>query len=191
MPIIDVIGSYRHAVTSGAVTGIVAGTGTVGHILAVRNAHATILQRLRRLEVEFLLTTAFAAAQEVGFDALIARAYTAAHSGATALDFTGNTGKKRTAYQATQLTGRIANAGALTAGTHTLDTNPVAAGSAWMGAIGAKFERRVYDFADLELGGIVLGQNEGLVIRNLIAMGATGAGKWFFALEMDDILVTG
>jgi hypothetical protein len=189
-PMIDIVGSYRHEMVTGAVTTIAAATATAGHLLALRNASAALALRLRRLEVEFLLTAAFGAAQEVGFDAVVARAYSVAHSGATALDFTGNTGKKRTTYPPSVMTGRIANAGALTAGTHVLDTNPVASGSAWMAGVGSSIVRRVYDFSDLELGGLIFAQNEGLVIRNLILMGATGVGKWFFSADMDDVLLS-
>jgi hypothetical protein len=188
--ILDVIGSYRQTVTTGAVTAIAAGTATAGHILSLRSGTSGKAVRLRTLEVEFVLTTAFGAAQEVGFDAFIARGYSAAHSGATALDFTGDTGKTKQTTSASLLTGRIANTGALTAGTHTLDTNAVARGSLWAGAIGATLGPRFYDLTSNESKGIVLVNNEGLVVRNTILMGATGVGKWHFTVEWDDVLVS-
>lgn len=176
-------GSYKQTYTTGAVTTIAAGTATAGHILALRNASSTHVVRLRSLEVEFILTTAFGAAQEVGFDAYIARSYSAAHTGATAL--TTTLGKKRVGFDSTVLSGRIADAGALTAGTHTLDTNAFARGSVWCSAIGARLGPNYYDLSG-EPGGLYLTTNEGIVVRNTVLMGATGVGKWHFTVEWDD-----
>ena len=185
--IIDIIGSHRHTWTTGAVTTIAAGTTTAGHILALRNNTEGKAVRLRSLEVEFILTTAFGAAQEVGFDAYIARAYTAAHTDGTAITMTG--GRSLTAHPATILTGRTASTAALTAGTHTMDTNAIIRGSQWCAAIGAAFAARLYDFTDQTLGGIILGYQEGIIGRNTILMGATGVGKWHFTAEFDDVLI--
>ncbi len=183
----DVYSSHRHTFTTGAVTTVTTGSATAGHILALRNASTVTAVRLRTLEVEFLLTTAFGSAQEVGFDAFILRGYQAAHTGATALTITG--GRGLVDSSATVLTGRIADTGALTAGTHTLDTNPIAKGGVYCSAIGANLFPRLYDFTSMLDGGIVFVANEGLVVRNTIAMGATGVGKWHFTVEFDDVLV--
>lgn len=192
MPLrIDIIGSYRQTFTTGAVTTIAAGTATAGHLLALRNATAGKYVRIRALEAEFILTTAFGAAQEVGFDAYIARSYSAAHTGATALTLATNDGKKLTGYNTTILTGRIADAGALTAGTHTFDANAIARGSVWCSAVGTQLSARRYDFSATDPGGILLGQNEGIVIRNTILMGASGVGKWHFTADWDDCIVGG
>ena len=187
--IVDVVGSHRMTWTTGAVTTIAAGDGTAGHILALRNPLASTRSiRIRTFEPEFILTTAFGAAQEVGFDAVIARTYTAAHTNGTALTMTG--GRSLTAQGTTVLAGRIASASALTAGTHTLDTNAVAKGSQWCSAIGASLAPRLYDFTSNPLGGIILGADEGFIVRNTILMGATGVGKWHFTLEWDDCVIS-
>lgn len=184
--IFQVASSYKQTVTTGAITTIAAGTATAGHILALRNpTSATRTIRLRSLEVEFILTTAFGAAQEWGFDVFIARSYTAAHTAQTALDFTGTTGRKRVGYDAATLTGRIAGTGALTAGTHTLDTNAIARASVWCGAVGASLNR-YYDFTAADPYGILLAADEGIVARNTILMGATGVGKVHFTIEWDE-----
>ena len=189
---ITVLGSYRQSFSTGLVTGVAAGDGTAGHILALRNDNtASKFVRLRALEVEFLLTTAFGSAQEVGFDAFVARGYSAAHTGATALTLATNDGKKLATYPTTVLAGRIANTGALTAGTHTFDANPIARGSVYCSAIGAQLTARRYDFSEYEPGGIILADNEGIVVRNVTAMGATGVGRWQFTAEWDDCYVTG
>lgn len=187
--VVDVISSHRFTFTTGAVTTIAAGSATAGHILALRNATSGKYLRLRTFEPEFILTTAFGAAQEVGFDAFKATGYTAPHTGATALTVTG--GKGVTTYDSTIMTGRIADAGALTAGTHTLDANPIAKGSQWCSAIGTSMAPRLYDFSGNETGGILLANEEGIVVRNTILMGATGVGKWHFTIEIDTVIVTG
>jgi hypothetical protein len=187
MASIDIVGSHRHTVTTGSVTTIAAGTASAGHILCLRNSSAVFSVRLRSLGVEFILTTAFGAAQEVGFDAFIARSYSADHTGGTAITMTG--GRALNAHTATVLTGRHASASALVAGTHTLDTNAFARGSQWCSAIGASLAPRYYDFSEFPCGGIILGTNEGIVIRNSILMGATGVGKWHFTFDVDDVVV--
>lgn len=180
----NVLGSYRQSWSTGAVTTIAAGTGTAGHILALRHAVAGRGTLLKSLEVSFILTTAFGAAQRVGFDASIVRAYTAAHTGATALTVTG--GAKNASFGAPSLTGRIANAGALTAGTHTFDANPICKDSIWASAIGAKLGPLFYDFTAANQKGILLQNEEGLVVRNLVLMSATGVGEWQFTCEWDE-----
>ena len=180
-----IIGSYRHSWTTGAVTTIAAGTATAGHLLALRYATADKAALVKSLEVSFLLTTAFGAAQRVGYDVVLARTYSAAHSGATALTMTGGT--KNAGYAAPLLTGRIADAGALTAGTHTFDANPVCKESFWCSAIGAKMGPTFYDFAASEQKGLLLLADEGLVVRNVTLMGATGVGEWVFTCEWDEV----
>lgn len=181
-------GAYRAQLTTGNVTTIAAATATAGHLLALRNATGSARTvRLRSLEVEFILTTAFGAAQEVGFDAVIARAYTAAHTNQTALDFTtGSTGRLKDTFDDSVLTGRISGTAALTAGTHTFDTNPIARGSYYASAIGAVLGPRYFDFTMNETGGVLFGADMGLVIRNSILMGATGVGRWTFTLDWED-----
>ncbi len=180
-------GSYRAQLTSGAVTTVAAGTATAGHILALRNATgAAKTVRIRAIEAEIILTTEFSSAQEVGFDLTIARTYTSAHTGATALDFTtGNGGRLKDTFDDSVLTGRIADSGALTAGTHTLDTNPVCRASVWCGAVGATLNR-YYDFSLNETGGIILGVSMGLVGRNSILMGTAGVGRWTWTVDWED-----
>jgi hypothetical protein len=189
------IGSYRQTFTTGAVTTIAAGTSTAGQLLVLRSSTVGEAARIRSLEVEFILTTAFGTPQEVGFDAYIARAFSAAPTGATALTITGNDGKVLGDEPAAVLAGRIANTGAITSGTHTLDNNAIARGSCWCSAVGAQLGPRFYDFTSCDQGGIMLlggdGSTtcEGIVIRNTILMGATGVGKWHFTIEWDRVSV--
>lgn len=198
-----IVGSYKQTFITGAMTTIAAETASAGHILALRIATAGRADRLailRAMEVELLVQVAFGAAQEVGFSLWVARAYTAAHTSGTALVIAGNDGKRKTGYQAPQLTGRIANTGALTAGTQTLDDNPLARGSFWAGAQGAAMPPRRFDFSGglpsgiskpsslAELQGIELADQEGVVLTNSILMGATGVVVGRVTVEWDEML---
>jgi len=185
------LGAYRQTFTTGAVTTIAAGTATAGHLFAIRNTAAGRQFRLTALEVEFILTTAFGAAQEVGFDVYMLGDYTTAHSGATALTLNDGAGRYMPAYsRTTSLVGRIADAGALTAGVHTMETNAIARGSCWGTAIGAMLATRRYDFAGTTAGGFWFGCEEGFLIRNTVLMGATGVGKWHITTELEEYEVT-
>lgn len=188
---INVLGSYRDAVSSGLTAGVAAGTATAGHILVLRNADTAKYVRLRALEVEALVTTAFNSAQEIGWDAYVLRGFSAAYTGGTALTLATNDGKLLTGYPTTVLTGRVADTGALTAGTQTLDANAIARGSVYTSAIGTSMSARRYDFTFTETEGYLLGPSEGVVVRNTIAQGAGGAVKWHFAFEYDVCLITG
>lgn len=196
-------GQHRLVVSSGAVTVIAARTATAGHIFAWRWSNTTANRCfLRYVGAKFTLTTAYTTAQETGVDMIMARAYTASHTGATAVDngsTVANTGKLMTAFR-TPLVGvaglcRVADTGALTAGTQTLDANPIGILSDWSGAIGDTVPRStsgigsqygtLYDARD-EQSPIVLAQDEGFVLRNLILMGAVGVGRWDFCVEWDE-----
>jgi hypothetical protein len=187
----NVLGSYRQSWTTGAVTTIAAGTGTAGHILALRHATAGRGSLIKSLEVSFVLTTAFGAAQRVGFDASIVRSYANAHTAATGTALTVTGGGKNARFAAPSLAGRIASAAALTAhGTPpTFDTNPICKDSFYASAIGAKMGPTFYDFTVSEQKGILLQNEEGLVVRNLILMGATGVGEWVFTCEWDEVAI--
>lgn len=190
--IADILGSYRQQWATGSVTTLAGGD----RMLSVRYQQATaaIALRIRALEVEFITTTAFTAAQEVGWESRIVRGYTVSPTGQTQITI-GADGKRRGAYPTSSLNGvtcdvRVANAGAITPGTETTpDTNPFARGSFWSTAIGAQFAWRRNDFSTLEPGGILLGTNEGIVIKNSITMGAAGVGRWLFTFEWEDVLL--
>jgi len=194
----DVTGSYKQTWTTGAVTTIAAGTSSAGFLFSKRWVQTTASKkayRLRSLEIEFLLTTAFTAAQEVGFDVYKATAFSAASSGGTTITI-GADAKKLVTYNNSGVTNAsIANTGALTAGTLTLGGEAIARGSLWCGAIGAQMATRYFDFTGSEPGGIILSPGaaaanaEGLIIRNTILMGATGVGKWHFTFEWDEGLL--
>jgi hypothetical protein len=190
------LGQFCLAVPSGAVTTIAAGTASAGHLLALQWTNATSKMLLRYLAARFTLTTAFGAAQEVGCEAFVARSYTGAHTGGTAITLTGNNQKTRVGGATSLVTdARVAGAGALTSVTNTLDAQPFGSLSGWAGAVGAVIPKEaLFDGRDVLNGEglpnrspIVLGANEGIVLRNTVLMGASGVGRWQFYIEWDEV----
>jgi hypothetical protein len=194
MPTIsDIRGSYRLSAQSGAVTTIAAATSSAGHIFSMRYVSSTTgaAMRIRAIEANFLLTTAFSAAQEVGFDVVAGRSFSASPTGATAIALSGNDAKKRTDHPNSDFVSggdiRIAGTSAMTAGTVTLDSVPLVKGSFWASTVGNSLGPWRYDLSQVEPGGVVLKNNEGIIIRNTVLMGATGVGKWTFSVEWDEV----
>lgn len=194
-------GEYALCLTSGALTTVVAGTTTLGHVMAFRNVSTTKLW-LRYLAIQFTVTTGFTAGQEVAFAAFVARGYSASHTGGVAADMGGtipNANKYRTAAPTSVMsTGdcRIGNAGALTAGTHTLDPNPfgTVSGFALTTTPGCIIQRSpggnipvgvLFDARD-DYSAIVLAANEGIVLENVVLMGAAGVGTLRVWLGFDE-----
>lgn len=186
-PQITVLGSHRYSIYTGSLSTVAAATGTAGHIGALRNPSTSVAVRLRRLEMEYQLSTAFGAAQEVAAGASILRSYTAGHTGGNAITMTG--GRAKASQPATVLTGRISDTAALTAGTHTFDANWLCRTTNTSNAVASGLAKREFDFKDWPLGGVILGQDEGIVLFNIVLMGATGVVKWFFSFEFDDLLI--
>ncbi len=186
--------SFRLSFETGLVTVIAAATATAGQLFSMRFVSSDLLLRLRALEVEFIVTTAFGAAQEVGFDVIAARKYTASPTAGTAVALAGDDGKLRSGQLGTRFVAdgdiRTASASAITAGTNTLDSQPFARGSFWTTAIGDSMQTRRYDFTGLPTGGLLFASSEGFIVRNTILMGATGVGKWKITPEWDEGVLT-
>lgn len=181
--------SMRISEKSGLCTGIAAG----GSIFQFRNSHATKACLIRRIEVSHLVTTAYGAAQEVGYHVMRATGWSGAPSGGTALTLTGTFGRLDTDNPVTILAAndvRIATTGALTDNTISLDAHLLGADSVWAAAVGAAmgWNPILFDdaLADLRLKGLLLRNNEGFVIKNTIAQGATGVGRWFVNVAWDE-----
>ena len=196
-------GSYRLAVSSGAVTLIAARTASAGQLLTMRNPSTTVALYLKRVAARFIATTAYGTAQETGTDLILARTYTVNGTNGTAVDVgstVANTGTLAASFGTSVITAgctRVADTAAITAGTHTLDANPIGVVSGWTAAIGIMVPEATSgaasQFADLwdyrkSAHGmpIKLVQDEGFVVRNLVLMGATGVGRWDFLVEWDE-----
>lgn len=195
----QLVGEYRLAVPSGALTVIAAATTTAGFVFTMRNPSTTKRINLRYLAVDFNLTTAFGAGQGMGFDAIRATTYTASCTGGTAVDVGStltNSNKVRSDQATSAFTAntvRVGSTTALVAGTHTLDANPFAQTQKYMGAIGAQISAVLLDARDDGDGTVrsplEFKQDEGFVIRNTILMGATGVGTLIVTAEWDEFLI--
>lgn len=201
---LQVVASRRLAITTGAVTTVAAATATAGQLLSVRWTDPSKMLRLRSIEVEFLLTTAFGGAQEVGCDIVLARAFTINPSGGTAvsgiaagisLDGAARSQGRTVGMAPTGMTSSFATSGhimvattdAFTSGTFKIDANPIARTSLYTAAIGTNIYQR-YDFTDMADGGYLFSQDEGFLVRNSILMGVTGVGRWTFTPEFDEVV---
>jgi hypothetical protein len=160
---------------SGAMTGIAAG----GTIFSLRNLSAKLIL-VRRIGIGLIVSTGFTTAQKLDVALLAARGFTVSDSSGTAIALTGSNGKHRTSLATpTSLDCRISGAAALTAGTRTLDTLPLAQQAGWAlaataGVVIAPAPANLFshDTGDHPL---VLNQNEGFVLTLPTALGAAGA----------------
>lgn len=186
----EMLGSYQVSANTGALTTVAASTSSAGTIFSFRylaGGSGTVAV-VKRISVGFVCTTAFGTPQMMGYGVFAARGFTASDSGGTALTLTGNNNKMRTSFAtSTVADARVATTGALTAGTRTIDSQPIAMTNFWVPAAGTSLvqtEILNYDAGDYNL---VLGTNEGFVINNMVLMGATGVGtatvnvEWFEA----------
>jgi hypothetical protein len=177
------------AITFGAQSGALTGVAASGPVFSIRNA-ANVPVVIKRVGIGFVTTTAFTAAQQMAWGLYFARSFTVDDSAGTAIAFTGNNAKKRTSLGVpTSVTARIAAAGANTAGTRTLDANPLSVVGGWSGAVGAApVTPDINNLFNMQDAGypIVLAQNEGLVVANVFAMGAAGVGTLYINVAFDE-----
>ncbi len=174
-------GAYRLGGKSGALTG--AGANTP--VFSFRWGSDTHLALVTAISWWWFTQTAFTAAQVVDHALFVARGFTASDSAQTALTPAGNDCKKRTSYPTSKATDvRISNTGAITVGTRALDAQHKGSRGQWSNAVGAQLQPGSANFwFPLEgEGPIILAQNEGLVLQNLTAMGATGVIRLFVDL---------
>ena len=194
-------GEFRLGLTSGLVTVAAAATATAGHMFAMRNPSTTTKINLRYLAGSFITSTGFGALQPMGYDLIVGRTWTAAYTGGTAIDVGSTvttTNKVRVNQDTSIITAnncRMCTTAGLTAGgTPTLDANPVAVkfglGST---AIGVQFDFTLWDARDDQAqhcrSPLTLGPDEGIFVRNVILMGATGVGYLSLNLEWDEVTV--
>lgn len=165
-------GFYFHSSRSGAL----AGAAAASVVWAARWTHATKLCVFDLFRVRAMPTTPFTAAQEWGFDAVVGRSYSAAHTGGT--QFT-TFPKKRTSYPTANMAEiRMATTAALGGGTVTADASEFASDMAWELVAAATVARsRVAFEKDYTSGAdspIILAQNEGILVRPVVTLGAGG-----------------
>lgn len=187
-------GAYRSGAHTGLLAGVAAGTSTAGHIWTARwappatNSVVDIRRRaiIQRLRIRWFTISGFTAAQEVGLELFRLTGYTVAYSGGTGAAVLTPSAKS-SAFPASAMTGRISGSDALTAGTQTLDTDPIGAASFAELAAAATVPKGSFEIflstEDLDRHPIILAPNEGLLVRNLVAMGAGGTAR--VTVEMD------
>lgn len=180
---VEMIGYYSVAGVSGALTGVAA----AGPVFSFRNT-GTNLMLIRRVSVGFATTTAFTAAQALSYSLLRANSFTASDTAGTAL-FTAGQNKRRNSFAniASAPDIRISSTAALTAGTRTLETNSMGVVGGSSTAVGTSMSKT--DILEQDTGGypLVLAQNEGFVLTNLITMGAAGVIQLQVNLEFAEV----
>ncbi len=181
----EALGFYRFSAMTGLQTATVAGTATLGGVFAMRNPHATTLVIIQYVRIRWQMVTAFTTAQEVNYRIFIARSFSALHTtGGTVIAGTVGGFKKRASYPTSVLgttNAIIATTAGLTGGTFTLDSQEMNGLNTWSqtGAAPAVMPAQE-TFLDATNSGdspIILAQNEGIVVRNEILMGAAGTGR--------------
>lgn len=179
----ELIGYYTFGGVSGALTGVAAN----GAVFSLRNTGSNLLL-VRRISMGFITTTAFTTAQGLSYGLIRANSFTASDSGGTSL-FVAGSNKHRTAF--TNITSapdiRISSTAALTAGTRTLET--VNMGVVGGSSTGVGTGMPTEDILEQDSGDypMTLAQNEGLVITNLIAMGAAGVIQLRVSVELAEV----
>ena len=192
-------GEYRASFLSGAVTLAAAATTTAGHMMVMRVPTAVTKKAIiRYVGCELATVTAMGAQQPLGLDLIVARAFTAVYTGGTAIDMFTITGsqKVRANQDLTLFTVnnvRMCTTAGLTAGTQTLDSqafsrkmflSPVLGEVARVDLLDARD-----DGAQTHRSPIILGAEEGIVVRNVILMGATGVFNLIINVEWDEVTV--
>lgn len=183
------------------------GLATLAPLFSMRWGDATRLAVILKVEIQVITTTTASAASVNERQLIIARSFTVADTGGTAVTLTGNNQKRRSS-QGTSLVSDMRVGGPLTAGTRTLDAAPVSTVVGWSGAlstgtvIGASGSSPVGAARSTEGGGvmaklldatngqdypIVLAQNEGIIIRMGAAQPTGAANQTFFNIVWAEV----
>lgn len=166
------LGSYALSAVSGTIPAALAANSELAQF---RWTDATRLAAVRRVRVSAGANVAATAAALLSLEAVIARSFTAAGTGGTALTITGNNGKLRTSMGTTLLGElRVASTAALGAGTKTLDTQGIGnvAYGVLTGAITVQVSGIIvpicdlYDCDNADGHPVILAQNEGICVRS-------------------------
>ena len=176
------LGAYRMSQLSGTMAAGLAGNS---EIFQFRWTDATRLCVVTSVVFDGLSGSATAFAAGFGkVDMLVARSWSADGSGGSAATLTGNNAKQRTSMGTTLLgASRIASTAALTAGTKTLDTQPIGQYSAAFGTGTSIQWIPQFDLFHIDPGGeapLVLAQNEGFVVRATVP----ATGTWQFGVTV-------
>lgn len=183
-------GSYSVALVSGVMA---AGLAAGAPIFAFRWTSASLNALIKRVRLTAGTdATAFAQGSAI-FDLIRAQGFTAQDTGGAVISIAGKSGARSTRYPASQIqiaasaTGNIAVAGTatLTAGTRTLDNNPLSVLVGSVGAVPANFPLSsnglLIDPSEAGHEPLECQASEGFVIRATVP----GTGTWKFGVEVE------
>lgn len=180
---IEQLGTYLVSARTGNYTGVGANTPMFSMRFVAGSAGTAQIAIIQRITMNWILTTAFSTAQEVAFGAYVARSFSASDSAGTQIVVSGNNQKNRTSAQTSQIATngdmRISSTAALTAGTRTLDSQAFGIAQSWCGSTllttGVYLPQQITLYEEFPGDTpLILQSNEGIVINNLVAFGATG-----------------
>ena len=185
-------GRFRSYSRTTASTAIAAIDGTNGILWACRFTTATTgkLALVERLIITATSTVGPTVAQETGVQAFRATTFTAIPTAGTALTLTTPNAKLRSSLAVPEMLITVENTTSeLTAGTHTLDTLPLGAETAWHLAAGATVQMPTVkldlDFRDSPL---VLANNEGILAGPAVTQANSLAQVHRFTLVWREVL---
>lgn len=175
---------YSVVATSGALTGVAA-NGPVWSFEWTNAAKAAVIHRVI---VDLAVTTAYGTAQPTSYGLYFARSFTAADTTGVAVTLTTNNGKHRTSF-ATMLAAAICigDTDVITAGTRTLDAQPLRVARFASTALATTGSREFIFGGSDDREPLVIKAQEGLVLNNLVLMGATGVVTLDVTLEWSEV----
>lgn len=158
-------GHYRLSTT----VALVVTQAANGTLFSFRWADATRLCAIQFIRLSCLQTTAATATIMPSFEVFAARSFTASDSVGTALTLTGNSFKRRTSFGSTLVADirKSAVAAGLTAGTRTLDSEPILQmpTNQTITTPNATVYQQSVDLTNGVDHPLVLAQNEGFIVR--------------------------
>ena len=185
------LGHYRYSDKTGTLAAALA----AGAVIFAFRWGDTNLAAINWLRVRFQANVLFtAAAANLSLSATIGRTYTASHTGGTAATSSGNNLKLRTSFPTSKINTngdiRIATTAALGGGTVTADAHPFAYGGPGRAnyvntAAGTEVIYNNNPIGNIDYSArvadaehpIVLAQNEGILVRNVVVWPAAGTGE--------------
>jgi hypothetical protein len=186
------VGFYQLGTSTGNLTNTTV-LGTNAPLFSMRWAPANgKLAVIRRVTAGFVQTVGWTTGAAQQFNLFVARGWTVSDSGGTAITIAANTNKMRTTNDpslfATPSDVRVATTATFTAGTRTLDTNPIATtvfAASQVAASSAVYPQQYNIIHDVNSGDhpIVLDNNEGIVFTNVTTWPAAANAQMFFNVE--------
>jgi hypothetical protein len=178
-------GYYSLEIPSGSLTTVAAN----GPVWSCRWTSTTHVAVVFGFSYSAITTTAFGTAQDLAYGLYFARSFTAADTGGLAAVLTTNNGKHDTLHPTMLMSDiRIGDADVITAGTRTLDAQPLRAAAGYGAAALATITQNSWVFGITDsTHPLILRAEEGLVLNNLILMGASGVVKLRVTLEWTEV----